>query len=84
VATVGGTLEGDSGDAHHAWLEVPGSRRTELVWPAGYRARFKAALIIVAADGRIVARAGDPVEALCVTEAGEYFIPLNYSPGWAG
>lgn len=79
VATVGGTLQGaPGGDPRHAWLEVPGSGRTELVWPAGYRAQFRPTLVIVAADGRIVARAGDPVEGLCVTMAGERFIPLNY------
>jgi hypothetical protein len=77
VRTVGGTLQGAPGDSHHAWLEVPGSGRIELVWPAGYRARFMPTLVIVAADGRIVARAGDPVEGLCVTLAGERFIPLN-------
>jgi hypothetical protein len=85
IGTNGGTLQGAEADLHKAWLEEPvvPPIREELVWPAGYRAQFKPELIIVAADGRIFARAGDRVDGLCVTEAGQRFIPLNYrrSPG---
>jgi hypothetical protein len=85
IGTDGGRLQGAEADLHKAWLAIPvvPPRREELVWPAGYRAQFNPDLIIVAADGRIFARAGDRVDGLCVTEAGQRFIPLNYrrSPG---
>jgi hypothetical protein len=60
-------LHGDPSDQRVAWLEnlVDGSR-LDVLWPAGYRARFAPSLEVLDASGATVAREGDAIEGACV------------------
>lgn len=63
-----GTLEGDPNDPRVTWLSTADGRR-ELVWPAGYHARFYrfvANLEILDATGNVVHRQGDSIDGACV------------------
>jgi hypothetical protein len=59
-------LRGDPADPRVAWLERLADRtRMDVVWPAGYRARFAPRLEVLDASGAVVARDGDAVEGAC-------------------
>lgn len=63
-------LHGSPNDPHIAWLEsnVRGDvRRTEVLWPAGYRARFSPNLEILNESGIVVLSEGDAISGACVT-----------------
>jgi hypothetical protein len=63
-------LHGSPNYQHVAWLEsnVRGDvRRTEVLWPAGYRARFSPSLEILNESGIVVLREGDAITAGCTT-----------------
>ena len=60
-------LRGDPADPRVAWLERLADRtRMDVVWPAGYRARFAPGLEILDATGTVVVHEGDAVEGACV------------------
>jgi hypothetical protein len=59
-------LAGDPRDPRVAWLAMGDGRRQEIVWPVGFRAQFTPELEILDARGRVVLRAGDPVDSGCV------------------
>jgi hypothetical protein len=57
-------LAGDAADPRLAWeTALDGTGRQDVIWPPGYRARFTPRLEVIAADGRVVARAGDTIPA---------------------
>jgi hypothetical protein len=61
------TLAGDASDPRRAWLVQAGSGdRIDVVWPAGYRARFAPAIEVVDAGGNVVMTEGDQVTTACV------------------
>lgn len=65
-----GVLRGSADDPRVAWLDsnVLGSaKRIEVVFPAGFSARFGPSLQILDGDGRVVALAGDTITGGCVT-----------------
>jgi len=68
---VEGALAGDPTDTRLAWMERPDGTRTDLVWPAGYRASFTGAgltdLAILDPRLTVVLRVGDPITGGCVT-----------------
>jgi hypothetical protein len=66
------TLHGDPSDPRIAWLEnrigVPDGttgRRMDVVWPAGFRARFTPKLEVLNGLGQVVLREGDMVGGAC-------------------
>ncbi|MGH2513052.1 MAG: hypothetical protein ACRDGQ_10225 [Candidatus Limnocylindrales bacterium] len=72
VAVCGGIaldarLHGNSTDPHVAWLISDLGTRVEVVWPAGYRARFNPLLEVVAPSGVVVLREGDLISGACTT-----------------
>jgi hypothetical protein len=63
-----------------AWLVNNLGTRHDVVWPAGYRARFIPKLEVLDADGTVVLREGDPVTGACVTsEPGVYLLMPPFS-----
>jgi hypothetical protein len=72
------TLYGDPKDPRVAWLVSATGARMDVVWPAGYRARFRPRLEVVDAAGSVVLRAGDTVSGGCGT-ANPSFL-LMYPP----
>ncbi len=66
-------LEGDANDPRVAWLvsSLNGPAlggpavRIDVVWPAGYRARFGPGLVVLDASDTIRLRAGDRVGGAC-------------------
>ncbi len=60
-------LRGDASDPAVAWL-VPFDRagRKDVLWPAGYRARFAPTLEVLDTKGVVVARDGDFIDGACV------------------
>jgi len=60
-------LHGSPKDPYVAWLENRvGASRDEIVWPAGYRARFSPDLEILNESGIVVLREGDAISGSCV------------------
>jgi hypothetical protein len=60
------TLVGDPGDPRRVWLvDAVSQERIEIVWPAGYRARFTPAIEILDEAGQIVMTAGNQVTTAC-------------------
>ena len=59
-------LTGDANDPRVAWV-VQNGLRLDVVFPAGYRARFAPELEILDTDGKVVARGGDPIGGGCTT-----------------
>ena len=66
---VGGvaTLAGSPTDPRLAWTVDPTGGRHEIVWPPGFTARFDPDLAILDASGKVVFRAGDPINGGCAT-----------------
>lgn len=60
-------IHGDTHDPHVAWLINKPAMRIDVLWPAGYRARFAPELEVLDAGGAVVLREGDPVTGGCVT-----------------
>ncbi len=62
-------LHGSPNDPYVAWLRSngPGAGRIEVVWPAGYRARFSPNLEVLNDRGIVVLREGDAISGACVT-----------------
>jgi hypothetical protein len=54
----------------------PDGRRENLLWPAGYRARFAPGLEVLDPSGRVVAREGDRVTGGCSMPPGGTFVSL--------
>jgi hypothetical protein len=79
-------LRGASADARVAWaIDRSGGGRIELVWPAGYSARFLPDLQVLDATGTVVAREGDLIIGSCMgnperVDAGEVR-PPTWQPG---
>jgi hypothetical protein len=44
----------------------PTGGRHEIVWPYGFTARFDPDLAVLDASGKVVFRAGDPIDGGCV------------------
>ena len=61
-------LAGDPADQRVAWLEpfAGDGKRQDVVWPAGYSARFAPGLEILDEHGSVAIRAGDFVDGGCV------------------
>ncbi|HEX7950893.1 MAG TPA: hypothetical protein VF494_11135 [Candidatus Limnocylindrales bacterium] len=59
-----GTLRGDPADPRVAWL-VQSGQRVDVVFPAGYTARFSPTIEILDATGRVVARDNDMIGGAC-------------------
>jgi len=60
-------LHGSPNDPYVAWLENSvGGGRDEVLWPAGYRARFSPNLEILNESGIVVLREGDAISGSCV------------------
>jgi hypothetical protein len=70
-------IYGSPTDPHVAWIENSFSSppRMEIVWPAGYRARFDPNLEILDANGNVVMREGDTVTGDCGGGDGFVFWP---------
>jgi hypothetical protein len=61
-------LHGSPNDPYVAWLENRvAAGRDEILWPAGYRARFRPDLEILNESGIVVFREGDAISGTCVT-----------------
>jgi hypothetical protein len=62
-------LKGDPADPRVAWLEhfPSGPPRIEIIWPAGFTARFAPDLEILDPMGHVAIRGGDFVDGACVT-----------------
>ena len=60
-------LHGSPTDPRIAWLEnrLGGQTRMEVLWPAGYRARFNPGFEVLSETGSVVLREGDPVSGAC-------------------
>jgi hypothetical protein len=62
-------VRGSPADPRIAWLESnldpAAARRVDVVWPAGYRARFSPGLEILDESGNVVARDGTHITGLC-------------------
>jgi len=69
-------LRGSATDSRHAWLG-DGAGRLNLVWPAGYAARFNPKLEVLDAAGNVVARDGQAFDGVCVTGNETYWLPLQ-------
>lgn len=66
VGLLNATLAGDANDPHLAWL-VQNGTRMDVVFPAGFTARFNPRLEIVDGSGAAVAHEGDVIDGACVT-----------------
>ena len=81
-------LHGSTSDPRVVWAADRSSGdRIDLVWPAGYGARFNPGLEVLDASGAIVAREGDLLIGRCVTDQpGEGPAPVDASdirpPTW--
>jgi hypothetical protein len=54
-------------DTQHAWgIDNSGGDRVELLWPAGYVARFTPQLKVLDANGQVVAHDGDLIIGRCL------------------
>ena len=87
VLCAGGGLVGDfelhgaAGDPHVAWLAEPNGSRQELVWPAGYLAKFTPALEVVDEAGTVIAREGSkPTGACPMGINGEWLLGFASAP----
>jgi hypothetical protein len=71
------TIHGSPGDSALTWIVFESDgRRENLLWPAGYRARFAPGLEVLDPSGRVVAREGDRVTGGCAMPPGGTFISL--------
>lgn len=59
------TLEGSPDDPKFAWLTTTDGVRRDLVWPAGYKARFNPKLEVLSEQGVVEFRQGDVVRGAC-------------------
>jgi hypothetical protein len=62
-------LHGSPTDPNVAWLvaNVMDGVRMDVIWPAGYRARFNPNLEVLDENGNVVLREGDAVSGACVS-----------------
>lgn len=58
-------LRGSPVDGRVAWLQTLDARRIEIIWPAGFSARFEPMLEVLDATGTEVLRDGDFVDGAC-------------------
>ncbi|HJP89081.1 MAG TPA: hypothetical protein VJ850_08615 [Candidatus Limnocylindrales bacterium] len=58
-------LRGSAADPRQAWVIQPDGRRMELVWPAGYSARFTPQLEVLDETSQVVAREGSIATGGC-------------------
>lgn len=77
---LGAVLHGSPTDPRVAWignmLGVPS--RVDVVWPAGYRARFEPSLEVLDEQGNVVMREGDAVTGACVTAGGALLLDPTF------
>lgn len=60
------TIHGSAADPALAWIVFArDGHREDLLWPAGYRARFTPALEVLDPSGQVVAREGELVTGGC-------------------
>ncbi|HEX7399399.1 MAG TPA: hypothetical protein VF302_06485 [Candidatus Limnocylindrales bacterium] len=77
-------LRGSATGRWLSWAEGIVGPEMQLVWPAGYRARFTPLLDVLAPDGTVIAREGAPITTAC--ELGprlvypDGLIPPNIAP----
>lgn len=60
-----GVLAGNATDPRVAWVESKNGQRIDVVFPDRLGARFTPDLEIVDPNGKVVARAGDPIDGGC-------------------
>jgi hypothetical protein len=53
------TIRGDATDPRFVWEVGPNGGRQDVVWPAGYTARFTPKVEVLDPSGRVVLRDGD-------------------------
>jgi hypothetical protein len=62
------TVHGSATDPHLAWaIDNMSGSRLELIWPAGYLARFEPQLVVVDSKGKVVAHEGDLIIGSCLS-----------------
>lgn len=67
ISLFGVSLYGSSDYARLAWMGS-GGNQIDVVWPAGYWARFDPYLEVLDAGGHLVARDGSRVTSACLTD----------------
>ncbi len=68
-------LHGDPDDPRVTWLEsIRNAQRIDVIWPAGYSARFSPELEVLDEGGGVAMRGGDPVDGGCVTGDPDVFL----------
>ena len=70
-------LHGDADDPRVAWV-VDRGRREEIIWPPGYTAQFTPNLVVLNAEGDVVAIEGAHVDSACVGGPPDYFLLLIF------
>jgi hypothetical protein len=70
-------LHGDADDPRVTWV-VERGRREEIIWPPGYTAQFTPNLVVLDADGDIVAIEGAHVDGACVGGPPDHFLLLTH------
>jgi hypothetical protein len=68
IGLTGVSLYGSPDYPRVAWIGTPGSVRIDVVWPAGFSARFEPDLEVLDAAGRLFAREGSRVTGACLTD----------------
>ena len=84
---LGATLAGSPTDPRVAWLVYSQGGRSEIVWPAGFTARFDPDLAVLDASGKVVYRAGDHIDGGCVVggvDSPLLILPPNPVPTGSG
>ena len=79
IGVEGATLTGDPTDPRVAWLASPYGRH-DVVFPSGFRARFRPRLEVLNANGDVVAREGTAVTGGCLAGPGPNGLLLILSP----
>jgi hypothetical protein len=62
VDPVHGTLAGILGANEPVWIVTDDGRHLSVVWPAGFSVQFEPNVSLYNEGGRVVGRAGDPIE----------------------
>jgi hypothetical protein len=69
-------LRGNRSDPAVVWLQDRSTgRRIDVSWPAGFRAQFAPALVVIDREGQVILREGDVIDGACVERDG---LVMNY------